>query len=463
MNAPLIWIAFPLAVSVLLYFLQRRRLLVILLGGIVSFGLAAMALLIPIASLIKIGPLSFQISSTLEILGRRFLLDNGNRPFLELIYITGGFWFLGAWVARTSRLFVPLGLSMMALLVAVGAVEPFLYAALLIEMAVLVSMPMLAPPGKPFSQGLLRYLIFQTLALPFILFAGWGLAAIEANPSDLRLYPQVEVFLGLGFAFWLAVFPFYTWIPLLAEESHPYVAGFVLMMLSSVILLLPLNFLDSFAWLRTSQVLFPGLRLTGLLMVGTGGVWAAFQSNPARLMGYAVIVETGFSLLALSLGIPNGLSLYTQLLVPRIVAIALWALALSIWQRQAGFQGFDHSQGLLRRSPIVCGAFLVAYFSLGGLPLLAGFPPRQVLMETLASQSLSISFWVLVGNVGFLIGGLRALMAMVNTPEPWQRIETLAQSVMLAAGALALIVLGVFPGWFLPGMIRLLEPFTHLK
>ena len=463
MSAPLLWIIIPLAVAVGLFFLRARHALVIVLAGITCFLLAALALFVPVASLVQLGPLSFEIPTTLLILGRRLVLENGHRSFLTLIYVTAGFWLLGSRVARVNRLFVPLGLAMVALFVAVAAVEPFLYAALLIEMAVIASVPMLAPPGKPFGQGVLRYLIFQSLAMPFILLAGWSLASIEANPSNQLLYTQAEVFLGLGFAFWLAVFPFYTWIPLLTEQSHPYVAGFVVTSLSTVILFFSLNYLDTFAWLRGSAELYQGLQLVGLIMVGTAGVWAAFQRNQARLMGYAAILETGFALTALSLGVGAGMNLFAQLFLPRIAALATWALALSISQRQPDFRGFTDVRGLLRRSPLVAVTWMLAYFSLGGLPLLAGFPVRLVLMETLASQSPTAALWVLAGNLGYLIGGLRALALMAAGDDPWKLSETPVQAVMLVTGALFLLLLGLLPGLFLPGTTDLLATFLRLR
>ncbi len=464
MSSPLIWIALPGLFAVLLFFLRRRSLLVSVLAGVFCFLLAALAWVLPIASVVKIGSFNFEIASVFTVLGRRFILDDGHRTFLLLLYLVSGFWFFGVRAARTHSLFVPLGLGMLALLVAASAVEPFLYAALLVEIAVLLSIPMLSPPGRPLSQGVLRYLIFQTLAMPFILFAGWSLAAIEANPSNLSLYPQAEVFLGLGFAFWLAVFPFYTWIPLLAEHAHPYIAGFVLTLLSTVILLLTLNFLDAFAWLRTNTLLMQGLRLSGLVMVGTGGVWSAFQRNPARLLGYAVIIENGFSLLALSVGFPTGGQMFARMFLPRMAALALMALALSIWQAQPGFAGFDQLKGMLRRTPLLSTAFLLACFSFAGLPLLGGFPARQVLLEAVAGQSVSITFWVLAGNLGFLINTLRSLMLMAASDAlPWQRRETPAEMFMLVVGILVLLAIGVFPGLILPRFLNLLMPFTHLR
>lgn len=463
MSAPLIWIALPLAVAVLLYFLSRRWLPALLLAGITCFALAGLALLFPIASAVKIGSLTIEIPSTFTVLGRSLILENGDRTFLTFIYAAAGFWLLGTRVAGTHRLFPAFGMAIVALFVAAVAVEPFLYAALIIETAVLISVPMLVPPGSTLGRGVLRYLIFQSLAMPFILLAGWVLGAIEANPSNLQLYPQAELFLALGFAFWLGVFPFYTWIPMLVEQVHPYVAAFMLTLLSTVVLLLTLAFLDSFAWLRDSPLLFDSLRLVGLLMVGTGGVWAAFQSNQARLVGYAVIIENGFSLLALSLGIPAGLGLFAQLFLPRTVGLAVWALALAIWQQQEGFTSFENINGLLRRRPLVAMSLLLAGFSLAGLPLLAGFPARLALLDVLAGQSPNAVLWALVGIAGFLLGCLRMLARMASGEGiDMIPMRSIIQGIMLGAGLLMLFAVGLFPDLFLPGFRDLLLPFVNL-
>ena len=123
---------------------------------------------------------------------------------LALIYGAAALWFFGAEAARAATRLVPMGFMIIALMVAAIAVQPFLYAALFIEMAILIAIPMLttiyAPPGK----GVLRFLIYQTLAMPFILVAGWLLAGVEASPGDLALTAQSAAMLGMGFAFLLA-------------------------------------------------------------------------------------------------------------------------------------------------------------------------------------------------------------------------------------------------------------------
>ena len=329
MSAPLIWIFIPVVAAIGFWFLKQQRKLTLILGAGLCLLLVLLTFVFRLDVPNNLGPAFFQVSSTLSILGRRFVLGPNRMPFLRLIYGFLGTWFLGGWISKPHGYFVSLGLAMTALLVAAIAVEPFLYAALLIEMAVLITVPLFVSPGSTISQGVLRYVIFQTLAMPFILYAGWAAAGTEANPANERFLLQAVLLLSLGFSFWLAVFPFYTWVPKLAGETDPYVFGFVITALSLVILLLGLDFLNGFVWLWDFPRLPGALRLVGALMVATGGIWAVFEQDLKRIFAYAVIVENGFSLLALGLHNSIGLEITILMFLPHLVVNVVWVLGLS--------------------------------------------------------------------------------------------------------------------------------------
>ncbi len=403
MSAPLIWIGLPLVFAIATLMLGRGSKVTAGLSAGFCGLLALLAGVFPVAETINLGPLSFELSSTLVILGRRFTINPGDRSFLMLLYLFGALWFLGALVVRMHHSFAPLGLSIIALMVAALAVEPFLYAALLIETAVLLSVPMLVPPGKSPGTGVMRYVIFQTLAMPFLLVAGWAAAAVQANPANDALLQQAVLLLGLGFAFWLAVFPFYTWMPLLVEETNPYAAGFLLSLLPMIVLMFMLNFFGSYPWLRLYPLATQALQLVGILMVVTGGIWAAFQTNLARLFSYAVIIENGFALLALSFNNQAGYEIFAASFLPRAVALALFAMALALLVEREGSRDFEETTGLLHRFPLIASGILLACFSLAGLPLMAGFPVRIVLLEQLSQQSILLVVWALVGSAGLIL------------------------------------------------------------
>jgi NADH-quinone oxidoreductase subunit N len=463
MSAPILWIVLPLLLALLLWVIDNQRI-VTLLACIFVFFLASAAWFLPIETALKIGSFSIKLGASINILGRQLVLTSADRPFLALIYGSVFFWFLFSLAIKVNRRQIPLGLIITALLVAAIAVTPFLYAALLIEMAVLLAVPFLAPPGQPPGKGLLRFLIFQTLAMPFILFSGWLLAGIDANPGNQALMLQAAVLLGLGFSLLLAIFPFYTWIPLLTEESSPYSVGFILWMFPTTALFFGLGFIDQYTWLRTSAGL-PGLLNTvGILVVVTGGMLAAFQHHFGRLMGYAVIVEIGFSLLAIGLGNQSGLDIFFLLLIPRTLSLLIWALALTILKEKAPGLTFEEGKGRGRQSPFVAVGLVLANLCLAGIPLLASFPVHQALWEGLSRQSLLLAFWVLVGSLGLFVGAIRALSVLFQSKEgsPWQAGETWVQRILLGLGWLVLAGLGLFPQWAFQVWTKLPAMFLHL-
>jgi NADH-quinone oxidoreductase subunit N len=457
MSTPLIWIVFPFAVSIGLFFLRARRTLTTLLSAGISLLLAVVGLFLPFEGQLPLFRMGINISPTLQILGRQFVLDESSRYLLVFLFGMSAFWFLGTLALDTPAIFPVLGLGITAVLIGALAVEPFLYAALLVEVVVLLSIPMYLKRGSLAGPGLQRYLIFQTLGLPFILFAGWvlGGTAISAETESRLL--QAALMLALGFAFWLAVFPFYTWVPLLSVESHPLVFGFGMTLLPMVGLLLAIDFLEGYAWLRSLPFLVPTLRAAGILMVFTGGAWAAFQDDLKRLFGYAVIIETGFGLIAISLLTKGGLDVFATSLLPRFLALAEWSLALSVLSKQGVPLNLGGIAGMARRFPFALTGLILASYSLSGLPLLAGFPVKQPLLELLAGESLPQLAWVFIGMAGFLAACLRVTaQAVRNTVPGWQASEDMIQRVMLIIGAAALFVIGLFPQLFLMNFLNLL-------
>ena len=463
MSAPILWIVVPLVVAALLLILRDERVTTIS-ASLVCVLLAVTAWLLPIDTVFTVGKLAFKISPSLEIFGRSMSLTAAEQPLLILIYGAAFVWFAVSASVHLARRLIPLGLSITAMLVASLAVQPFMYAALLIEMAVLLAVPVLSPPGQVPGRGTLRFLIFQTLAMPFILFSGWLLAGVEANPGDLTLVTQAAILLGLGFTFLLAVFPFSTWIPLLAEETPPLLAGFVFWIFPTAGLLFLTNFLERYTWLRTASVLPTVLSFAGILMVAAGGLLSAFQRQLGRIMAYAVMMETGFSLLALSLNSLTGVGLFIALFIPRLLSLVAWSFALTILQKGAPGLRFRDLKGWGRIWPFASIGVLLASLSLVGLPALAGFPIRQVLVEALIRPSGGLVVWIFLGSLGLAIAIVRTLAVLTMSPEgmKWETRETPSQKIVFVIGWVLLFLLGLFPQWVSLVMARLPVMFQHL-
>ncbi|MBN2549132.1 MAG: hypothetical protein JXB15_08245 [Anaerolineales bacterium] len=472
MNSPIIWIILPSLAALILYLLRRRERLVHTSGIILVLGLALLAWLLPINEPVSLGlpgSASFKIGASMIFFGRQFTLDETTRPLVILIYLGVGLWFGGGYAARVDRLFIPLGVAIAALLTAALAVQPILYAVLIIQIVAIVSIPLLAPPGKPIAHGVIRFISFQTMGVCFILFANWLLGVVQTDPEKANLTLLTTLLFGLGVALLAGIFPFHTWVPMLAEEAPPYATAFVFFVIPTAVSFVGLDYLNQLVDITDLRLLSNALRWSGILMVVISGLWAAFERHLGRIFGFAILTQIGMALLAVSLGFSDqpgspGLRIFFAQLLPQGIGIAVWALALSILRDH--LQGVDplyrQVQGLAHRLPVTAGCLLLAIFSLAGLPLLANFPGNVALWSALIDESLSAAILSLFGCAMLFAAGLRTMAVLfTGLDEPsWKINEPAAPAMLMILGAAMLLILGLFPQWFIPMMSSLGQGFS---
>lgn len=419
MSSAFLWILLPIAVGAALLLYRRKDDTPLYLAVGVSFILTWIAWQFPIDVVLQLGSISIEIAPTLTFLGRNFTLAETQRMLLTFIYLAQTFWLLGAFLTRPGQLFPGLSLIAVGLLMAALAVQPFLYAALFLAAALLVWVPLLVPPGTQPGRGMQRALIFILFSVPCILFTGWLLTGVEGNPGNLALVLRAGLLMALGFSFLLALFPFHSWVPMLAQETQPYVLGFLTFFLHSASLIFLLSFVERYVWLRDNPAVFQLLLAMGSLGVFLGGVWASQQRHVGRLMAFASMVATGGLLQAIGLGGGAGLQTFFALLLPQ--AWVLWALAacLAVFHRRVPGLQLDALGPALRRHPLLAFTSVAAFLALAGLPLLGPFAAHLAIWHGVGQQSVALLVLSLLGSLGLLAGGLRLLHAwLLAGPEP---------------------------------------------
>lgn len=465
MNSAYIWIVFPILVAVILFLFQKREIPVAIVATATTAILAGLAAWLPAQEQIFLWRWVFPFSDTQIVLGRRIVLSAADRPSLVIIYLTAALWFGAAPLARPNRLFVPLGLSMVAMLTAAIAVEPFLFAGILIAVAVLVSIPFLSPPGNQAGRGVLRYLSFQTIGVPFILISGFMFTGFEVGPGNQEFVAIATALLAIGFALLLAVFPFHTWIPMLAEDSHPYSTAFVFLLLPVAVSIFGLGFLDSFVWLKSNPSTALLLEIVGVVMVLTAGIWAAVEKRLARLMGFAVILEIGFSLVTIGLAIENNSEIYRllffALLIPRGLSLGILALALSGLVSNTNALNLENIRGLGKSHPIISTSIILSIFCIAGVPLLGGFPLKLGIIEGLSTTTPQLSLWIIIGSLGLFASGIRILLSIISEKDETGREipEPRILRIFLVLGIMIIVAIGLLPNIFIQLVISLPTAF----
>ena len=464
MSTALIWIFLPLFVSILMLAFRKHQRLIAILGSGLCLFLAILPLVVVVDTPIKIGSIQFTFYGDLPILGRVFTLSRTEMSQLTLIYGLAAYWFGSSLVNKTKPIYVPLGLALIAILVASMAVKPFIYSALFIEIAVFCCIPLMADVNNDLGKGAIRFLIFQTLGLPFILLAGWFLAGGEITPISGTQLIQSSLLLGLGFSFWLGIFPLYTWIPMVAKEANAQISGFIFSILPIPVLILIMDFLNSYAWLRDYPIIYPAFRWLGVLMVVTGGIWSLFQTSIKKLFGYVVLVSNGLALMALGARGSAGIQILAYSFVPRLLGVALISFALAVILKNIDNLGIQELNGVLWKAPVASLAFVIGIFTVSGMPLFAGFP----FIEGLASEiSIHSSIVLLIGLfagifllffTGLRIFALFAQKKELNLTVLETRLERVILSLLIALN----LLIGLFPAPIFNVFANLVAKFSFL-
>ncbi len=474
MIVPQFMMATPLAVAVIVYFLRRWPWVQAIVAAATAAVLALLALQIPLDHVAVFAGRDVAFTGVWTVLGRSFTFASDDRPALAFIYLASMFFFAGAGAAKTSRTFAPVGLLMLSLLAATIFVQPFLFAALFLEMIAAAAALMLADDDHPDTRGAMRLLVFVTLAVPFILMAGWQLEGVATSPDDPTLLIRATGLLNIGFMILLAIVPFHAWIPTVADDSSPFAAAFVFTVVQTAVMFFMLKFFSQYEWLRTNPNEFALLRVAGTVMVVAGGAFAFAQRRMGRLMGYAVMIDTGASLLAVGLGTPDALRAALLIVALRGAGLAVWGLGLNWLSAHTGATDLDDLAGKAWQMPFATAAVSVGVLSLAGFPLTAGFAGRWALYRLLAPGNIGLALALLLASASVGLASARTMVALFRGGG--QRAEgaegLLANFsiqegqvavVMLAIGVLGLLLVGLFPQWILPAVSKAAEAFKVLS
>ena len=203
-------------------------------------------------------------------------------------------------------------------------------------------------------------------------------------------------------------------------------------------------------------------------MIVAAGVWAAVEKNLLRLVGFAVILDIGFSLLAISLAISSDQITYRILffagLLVRGLSLGTLSLAVSALVDKKESLHFADLRGLVKTNQVISTSLIVGLFCLAGLPLLAGFPFKLGVIEGLSSAVPAVAIWVILGSFGLITGIIRLLIAMVSDgmEDKEESRESPLLFVLLAIGIGLLFLIGLYPNLILQLVTRFPEAFTGL-
>ena len=479
---PILLIALPLLAAGLAYVLRRWSPVAALLAVVTAGALALLCLRLPLDRAALVLGQEIAFGQPIIIVGRTLVLDPSGQIWLAFVFGMSAVLFLVAWPLPQGRSFYPFGLAILSLYVLVILLQTFSLAILAFAISVTLAIFVIQSESSASVRGAQRYLLVTLLAVPLLLAAAWLLEATLPISGSGQLARQALLPALLGFGLLVAVFPFGTWMPALAADAPPLATAFVFTCGQAIALYLMLSFLHDAPWIVRDPLTPTVLPLAGLVMVVSGGVMAAVQSDFGRLFGYAALSDLGFLLLALVTGGSQGQALALLHTTSRALTITLYAAALATIRMRASTDHFARLGGVARRLPVAMMGLLVGGLALAGFPLTAGFPihwavARQTWnwaqpLSTLAEQTSAGAsntaggLWpavlvvaaLLASSVGIVIGMLRGLSAALGdtSRQDMERQPFIASLLILLLIGIV-IFLGLFPQLFLEPVLEITQ------
>jgi NADH-quinone oxidoreductase subunit M len=270
---------------------------------------------------------------------------------------------------------------------------------------------------------------------------------LVATPLPVELQYAVFLLLLVGFAVKAPVFPFHTWLPVVAMEGP-----------AAITALLTGLKLGAYGILRFAVPLAPQAAhqlhwlLAGLGVVGIlyGALAALAQTNLRRMLAYSSISHVGLVILGISAFNAQGVQGALFLLLNfTVVAGGLFLLTAFLHHRIGSTEAVSLG-GAAQSMPLLASFYLLLGLAGMGVPLTSGFPAEHLIvigtLQVHLGAGLAALFGAVLTAAYFLALYRRAFLGPMSSAVVAAAVDLQPRELALA-GILATLVLlaGLYP------------------
>lgn len=310
-----------------------------------------------------------------------------------------------------------------------------------------------------------KYLILSAMSSAFLVF---GIALIfgASNQTHFLRLSQESVagsslmrdkvyWLGIlmvlfSLSFKISAFPLQVWAPDVYQGAPTPITAFLAIASKAAgfVLLLRVLFvavpLLAVHWDKM-------LMLCAGITILYGNLCAIPQRSLKRLLGYSSISNAGYMLLGVAAVNAAGAAAVLYYLAGYLFTLAAAFLVICVVMRNNDDIG--SLAGLGRRSPMLAASLALVMVSLAGIPPLAGFLGKFLLLRALIEQGGPAAYWLaLVTIIGVVISiyyyfAVIRVMYWAKDPPDLSPIAVPARmQILLGVCVVGMIYLGVYPG-----------------
>ncbi|OGO18652.1 MAG: NADH/ubiquinone/plastoquinone (complex I) [Chloroflexi bacterium RBG_16_48_7] len=385
-------------------------------SALTGVTISLLASIFGLITVLQSGPIHYYLGGWAPPLGIEYVLDDLS-AFMAVIILSIAF--LSMIYSRQSFLkevpdkIVPL-YSLLLLLIAglsgIVVTGDLFNVYVFLEIASLSAYAVTGIGNDKAPVAVIRYIIigtigacFYLLGVGFIYFATGSLnmadvAHLLPGLSESRLIVVAAVFIVIGMALKMALFPFHIWLPDVYTYAPSGVITFVAPLMTKVGAYVVIRMLisvfmpDYLAGTLPIMTVVSWLAAVGII---AGSIMAIAQKDMRRMLAYSSVAQICYVALGIGLANPIGLiGAMLHILNHAVMKGCLFQVAGGI-RYSTGLWHIPRFAGLGRRMPWTMGAFAVAAISMVGIPPAAGFFSKWYLVL----GSVDAGNWIFVAII----------------------------------------------------------------
>jgi formate hydrogenlyase subunit 3/multisubunit Na+/H+ antiporter MnhD subunit len=304
-----------------------------------------------------------------------------------------------------------------------------------------------------------RYLLFS-IAAGFFLLAGFALAYAATGSTALAALltagpnsGAVFVVLAIGFLIKAGTIGLHVWLPGTYAESEDDLSA----MLSALVSKMPIFGLlvGAYAAIHAEAdvTLAHTLGWIGMLTALAGAVLAVQQEDVKRMLAYSSMSQLGYIVTAIALMSHLGWVTALYLIANHLMTKGILFLVAAAIILRTGARTFADLGGLARPMPLTFAAAAIAIVAMSGLPPLAGFGGKWLLLSAMMEKGWygPIAMGLLATFVGLLYMARFIQAIFLDPPKTVRRKIDESQAALLVSEYL--LLLGILTMSFFPKLL----------
>jgi len=287
---------------------------------------------------------------------------------------------------------------------------------------------------------------------------------------DVSLWTSIIIFILFIFAGLtkIGIYPFHVWLPL-AHGSAPHTFSPILsgglVKLGAFIAYLSVVIFPAYDAFSEAWMIFGipapiyALMILGAISIIIGTLMAIRQEDAKKLLAYSSVANGGYILIGILMVDQITFAGGLLHLFAHAIASATAFLTIAAVAYRTGTTKISELGGMIHRMPITYTVYLISIISMAGIPPMAGFVSKWLILQGLASKGLLIlAFAAFFGSIGSFLYVFRPLAAVFlgQLAPKYKELKEAPIFMIIPMVIMTCITLfiGVFPKYILEMIVK---------